>query len=91
MMKVLEVIELEKWIDGSGFASSEVYSRQTVDVSGDTPEEVRERFDWGWWDKMEHADGEDLKITVKYYRPDYDPMFDADGPIAEFEAWESEI
>ncbi len=91
MAKVFEIVEVEKWVDGSGFEYSTTYSSQVVDVSGDSPEEIRKYFDWSWWDKEELADGEDLKITVKYYRPDYDPAFDDDEPIAKFETWESEI
>ncbi len=90
-MKVLEIVEVEKWVDGSGFSNSEIYSNQVIEVAEETIEEAKASFDWSWWDKAEQVPGEDLKITVKYFRPDYDPMFDDEEPLAQFETWESEI
>lgn len=62
------------------------------EIGYDTEEELRKSVpDWSWWEKSEPAEGIDYQITVKYYRTDYDPMFDDDEPIAEFKTWESEI
>lgn len=76
---------------GADLFTQKTYSNKIVDIAADSAEEISEYFDWSWWEKSEPVDGEDLKITVKYYRPDYDAMFDDDDPIAEFETWESEI
>lgn len=90
-MKVYEIIEISRWVEGSGFSNTETLSSGIVEANGSNEEELKARFDWKWWDKSESADGEDLKINVKYYRPDYDSMFDDEEPIAQFEIWESEI
>lgn len=90
-MKVYEIVEINYWKNGNGFSRTETISSGIVEVNGSNEEELKERFDWKWWDKSDREDGEDLKINVKYYRPDYDPMFDDDEPIAEFEIWESKI
>lgn len=92
-MKVYRIIEVAKWVDGSGFEYSATLESGAVDIVGDTAEEIKDGFDWDWWEKSEQlADGEDLRITVKYYsNPDYDPMLDDDELIAVFETWESEL
>ena len=89
-MKVKEIITAAGWIDGSGYSYSTTISDQVIDV----PEEMLApgaKMDWSWMSKDELADGEDCEITVEYYRPDYDPMFDDDEPLATWSIWESQL
>lgn len=90
-MKVYEIIEGSNWVEGSGFSNTATLSSGVIETNASNVEELKKNFDWKWWEKSQKTDGEDLKITVKYYQPDYDPMFDDDAPLAEFEIWESEI
>lgn len=90
-MKVLEIITIAKWVDGSGYQYEETYSSKVINIAEKNAEELKKNFNWKFWEKQELAEGEDIEITVKYYNPDYDPMFDDDEPFAEFKTWESEI
>lgn len=90
-MEVREIIEIGYWEDGSGFSHSETYSSKVIKVAADTAEGLKDKFDWKWWEREELGEGRDRKITVKYFWPDYDPMFDDEEPLAEFETWEKEI
>ena len=89
-MKVKEIITIKGWVDGSGWQFSQCYSDQVIDVSEDLIAPGAE-MDWSWWETNELSGGEDTEITVAYYRPDYDPMFDEDEPLAEWSIWESEL
>lgn len=90
-MEVREIIEIAHWKDGRGFVQSETYSNKVIEVAAEKADELEDQFDWKWWGRQEPEEGEDRKITVKYFLPDYDPMFGDDEPLAEFETWESEI
>lgn len=89
-MKVREIITAAGWIDGSGYSYSTKISDQIIDA----PDEMLApdaKMDWSWMEKDELSDGEDTEITVSYYRPDYDPMFDNDEPLATWTIWESQL
>lgn len=87
-MKVKKIIEIAKWVDNSGWSYQTTYSNKVIDIPKIPGEDD---FDWNFWEPEEMTDGEDLKITVKFYRPDYDPMFDNDEPLATYKTWQSEI
>ena len=89
-MKVKEIITIKGWVDGSGWQFSQCYSDQVIDVPEDLTTPGAE-MDWSWWELNSRVKGEDTEITVAYYRPDYDPMFDEDEPLAEWSIWESEL
>uniref|UniRef100_A0AAU8B8D5 Phage protein n=1 Tax=Dulem virus 39 TaxID=3145757 RepID=A0AAU8B8D5_9CAUD len=89
-MKVKEIIEITKRVDNSSLpAYSEILSNSIVDVVVGDDGEIC--FEWDWWDIVNLPDNEDLQITVKYYHPDYDPMFDDDAPIAQFTTMQRDI
>ena len=91
MTKVREVIEIAGWVNGSGYSYNTVYSDQIVEVLWDTAEEIKDNFDWSWWEKSENnPNADDLEITVIYYPADTEDIEDADA-IAVFKIWESEI
>lgn len=88
-MKVREIITLEGWVDGSGISYSTVYDDKITTISEDA---LNSPMDWSWWDAGDKmCDGQDTHIIVRLYRTDYNPMFDNDDPIAEWDVWASEL
>jgi hypothetical protein len=83
-MKVREIINLEHWIDGSGYSHTETYSDSVIELSG-LPEEM----DWCWWETTDaDEDGTDVEIIVLYYAEDDD---DLENPLAEYRVWQSDL
>lgn len=82
-MKYRRIVEIAYWERDKGFW----YNQTLID---DTEDDDPENFDWSWWEKEElKEEGDDLKITVKYFSEDCE---DIEGePIACFETWQSEI
>lgn len=89
-MKVKEIITIKVWTDNSGWSYEQTIGDQVIDVDLEILTPGAE-MDWSWWELSESNDGEDTKITVNYYRPEYDPMFDDDEPLATWHIWESEL
>ena len=87
-MKVREIITLEGWKDGSGLSYSTTYADHIVDISA---EAISGPMDWSWWEADEMPEEEDTHIIVRLYRPDYDPLFDDDAPLVEWDVWASEL
>lgn len=88
-MRVREIIEISKWVNGSGEQYNTIFSNKVIELAADTQEEIKEFFDWDFWEKEELAENEDLKITVEYFEVDAD--IECNEPIAKFETWQSEI
>ena len=82
-MKIREIITVQKWVDGSGFAYGSGIEDQTFDV-----ECIPDEIDWDWWVIDDVVDGEDYLITVCYYAADDKAL---EHLLAKFEAWESDL
>lgn len=88
-MKVMEIITLKGWTDGSGYSYSETYESNELDL---TEEELYAEMDWGWWEVAEwRPEGEDVEIVVEYFAQDENGDYDYDHPIHTESIWESEI
>lgn len=87
-MKVREIVTIKGWVNSSGWSYSQTYSDKIVEVPDDFTEG---EMDWSWWDVSDPVEGEDIEITVAYYREDYDPMFDSGEPLVSWSIWESEL
>lgn len=86
-MKVNQIITITEWVDGSGVICSYPCQDNIITVDNLTDEPS---FDW--WEKDEHDDKTDIKITITYYPEDYDPDAQPPAePLAVWEKWESEI
>lgn len=87
-MKVMEIITLNHWTEGSGYSCNETFNAQEFDM---TEAEVNAEMDWGWWEAAERPEGEDVEIVVEYFAQNENGDYDYDRPIRTESIWESEI
>lgn len=90
MLKVMEIITLKGWVDGSGWNFTQTYSDNIVDVP-DVPM-TAEEYDWSWYKTPEENpedNGYDTKIIAEFYAEDAELGYDE--PIVSFSKWESEL
>ncbi len=95
-MELREIIETGEWIEGSGWRCSNNIADAIIDVSGLSAISLKFWPEYSSWDEdtvLEDVTepGMDNEIRIKWYRPDYDPLFDDNKPLAVLEAWETEI
>lgn len=93
MLKLREVIEIRVWNDNEGWREQQTIANEIVDnIPYDSVEAMEANYDWSWWREngwyTETEEGEDLKITVKYYDPSAE---EEEESLLEVSTWQSDI
>lgn len=89
-MKVMEIITLNHWTNGSGYTHSETLASNELDM---TEAELNAEMPWDLMelDECNLPEDGDIEIVANYYAQDEDGEYDYDRPIRTESIWESEI